>query len=63
VLKPLEEARIDALAEGAEPIGADAQRALDERFLLVEDLDQVRDRAGIEPSSIAVDVYLMRSCA
>jgi hypothetical protein len=56
LLESLEEARIDALAEGVEPIGADAECAFNERLLLVEDLDQVGDCAGIEPSPIAVNV-------
>ena len=63
LLESLEKARIDALAEGVEPSGADAEGALNERFLFMEDLDQVGDCAGIEPSSIAVNVDFMRSCA
>ena len=63
LLESLEEARIDALAEGVEPIGADAQRALDECLLLVEDLDQVRDCAGVKPGAVDMSMDFMRCSA
>ena len=60
LLESLKEARIDALAEGVEPIGADAECALDERFLLVEDLDQVGNCAGVKPGAVDMGMDFMR---
>ena len=62
-LEPLKEARIDALTKGVEPVRRDPERVLDERFLLVEDLDQVGDCARIKASRVDMQMDFMRCCA
>jgi hypothetical protein len=51
-----EEVLVDAPAPAAPACGVDPQGVLDESLLLVDDLDQVAQRLGVEACGVDVDV-------